>query len=49
MRIEEQFSKGALLTVTRGKIHECLGKTLDFFLEGKSVFLNGGIHMQAAR
>jgi len=33
--IEEVFGKDAPVTVTRGKVHVCLGMTLDFSVKGK--------------
>ena len=34
-QLETEFAKEAPLTVTQGKIHEFLGKTLDFNIKGK--------------
>jgi hypothetical protein len=31
----ERYGKEAPLVMTRGKVHDCLGMTLDFSVEGK--------------
>lgn len=35
-RLNEQCGKHAPLTVTRGKMHECLGMTIDCTVPGKT-------------
>jgi hypothetical protein len=37
-KISERFGKDVPLTITRGKVHEYLGMTIDFSQEGKVVF-----------
>ena len=37
-KLESEFGKEAPLTVTRGKVHEYLGMTIDFSEPGKVVF-----------
>ena len=36
--LEKEFGKEALLTVTRGKVHEYLGMKIDFSQDGKVIF-----------